>query len=294
MERYPSGAKNVSAEVNTAGAIKMVLGASVPNNLSVHLVGTGGMVLQLGTDSEGNSLTILHSGAIKFKHLGGSANDDDVAISEEIDGNKESAINGALTETVDGTRTSTVSGQHQLKADRVTVQAFSGYTLNAGELNTLISGKSQYNYALAVLENIILGGKISTIFAGGLVENIIAGAVTKNVLAGAMATNVAAGAYAVTVGAGAISITTGAGAIALSTALGAIAITATTAVAITGLAITITGASMVALTSPQVLLGAPFAPYGVARGLPMMPPSAPSLCWITGLPVMGSLMVRSL
>lgn len=28
------------------------------------------------------------------------------------------------------------------------MQGFSGYTLNAGEMNTPISGKSQYNYAL--------------------------------------------------------------------------------------------------------------------------------------------------
>jgi hypothetical protein len=294
VERAASGSRNISAEINTAGAIKMVLGAQVPNNVSLHVVGTGGVVMQLGADSEGNSLTILHSGAIKFKHVGGTANDSDVAISEEIDGNKESTINGTLAENIEGTRTSVVSGQHQLKADRVTIQGFSGYTLNAGELNQMISGKSQYNYALAVVENIILGGRLTTVFAGGVIENIIAGGATKTVLGGAMATTVAAGAYTVQVGAGAISITTGAGVIAISTGLGAISIAATTAIAITGLAVTINAGAMVAINSPQVLLGAAVAPWGVARGLPMMAPALPSLCWITGAPLMGSLMVRSI
>jgi hypothetical protein len=286
--------KNISAEVQMAGALKMVLGAAVPNNVSAHITGSGGIVLQLGTDSTGNSLTIIHSGAIKFKHVGGSANDDNVAISEEIDGNKESAINGTLTEQVEGTRTSTASGQHQIKADRLTLQGFGGITVNAGELNQLISGKSQYNYALAVVENIVAGGKLSTVFAGGVIENIIAGGATKTVFGGAMATSVAAGAYTVQVGTGAITISTGAGAIAISTGLGAVSIAATAAVSIAALAVTITAGTMVAINSPQVLLGAAFAPWGVVRGSAVLPPTTPSLCYITGFPYLGSVMVRSL
>jgi len=288
------GVKNISAEIQTAGAIKAILGAAAPNNVSLNVVGSGGAVLQLGTDSEGNSLTIIHSGAIKFKHVGGSANDDNVAISEEIDGNKETVINGTHTEQVEGTKTSTTSGQHQIKADRITMQGFSGYTLNAGEMNTLISGKSQYNYALAVLENIVAGGKITTVLAGGLIENIAAGGKTTTVLGGAMATTVAAGAYTLQVGTGAITITTGAGAIAISTAAGAVSIAATLAVSIAGLAVSITAGTMIALNAPQVMLGMAAAPYGVARGLPMMSPAMPSLCWITGRPLMGSLLVRSI
>ena len=292
VERGP--VKNISAEIQMAGALKMLLGAATPSNISAHITSEGGLVLQLGTDNQGNSLTINHTGAIKFNHIGGTMNDSGVAISEEIDGNKETTINGSHTEIVEGTKVSTVSGQHQVKADRLTLQGFSGYTLNAGEYNQLISGKSQYNHALAVIENIVAGGKISTVLAGGVAETIAAGASSKAVLGGAMSTTVAAGAYTVQVGTGAVTISTGAGAIAISTGVGAVSIAATAAVSIAGLAVSVTAGTLIALNAPQVLLGAAVAPWGVIRGLPVLPPTTYSPCWITGQPQMGSLMVRSI
>ena len=157
--------------------------------------------------AEGNSLTIVHQGAIKNIHKN-LLNNDGASLSEEVRGVKEIAVVGALQETIEGTRTSTVSGQCKFQADNITMNAFGGHTLNAGEENVLISGKSQYNYALAVLENIVAGGKVSAILAGGLIQNIAAGASVENVLGGAKTINVAAGAYSVVVGAGAINMTT--------------------------------------------------------------------------------------
>jgi hypothetical protein len=189
----------------------------------------------------------------------------------------------------------TVSGQHLTRADRVTINAFSGFSLNAGEVNQMVSGKSQYNHALAVLENIIAGGKVSTVLAGGRITTTAAGAVADNVLGGAKTVNVAAGAYTVSVGAGAVSIVTGAGAVALSTAAGALSIAAAAgAVSVTaGLALNLAAATICAITAPQILFGGPAAVLGVCRGTPMMPPGSPSLDWITGLPLQGSLVVRS-
>ena len=287
--------KNISAEVQMAGALKMRLGAAQPGNVSANITGAGGMVLNLGIDSEGNSLTINHTGAIKFKHTGSAAaNDDDVAISEEVDGNKESTISGEHNSIVNGSKKTTVGGQCLISAARLTLIADGGYTLNTGEINTTVVGKSQYNYALAVLENILAGGKISTIVAGGQVDTVFAGAVAKTVLGGAMTTTVAAGGYAVVVGAGAIAIGTAAGAIAIAAGAGAISIAAGAGIAISGLAVIVNAATTFAVNSPMVCLGSIAAPLGVSRGLPGLPPGVPSFCWITGLPVMGSALVRSM
>jgi hypothetical protein len=73
----------------------------------------------------------------------------------------------------------------------------------------------------------------------------------------------------------------------LGAAAGAVAITA-------GLAITLTSPLVVSIIAPQVLLGGPPAVLGVSRGLPMLPPLTPSLDWLTGLPLQGGAMVRSI
>ena len=295
FEKYPSGTRNISVEAALGGAIKGSIGATTPENLSMNLNCAGGLRLELGADSVGNSLTIIHHGAIKYQHAS-SIGDSDAAIQEETNGVKQITVNGTLSHFVDGTCDTTVSGQHSTKADRVVVQASGGHTLNCGEANIMVSGKSQYNYALAVLENIILGGKISTILAGGRIDNIAAGAVVQNVLGGATTINCAAGAYSVAVGTGAMNLATGAGAVSMATGAGAVSIAAGAgAVAVTaGLAVNMTASTAVSMLSPQVLLGGPPAVYGLARGMPMHPPGSPSLDWLTGLPLQGCATMRSL
>jgi hypothetical protein len=100
----------------------------------------------------------------------------------------------------------------------------------------------------------------------------------------------------VTVGAGAMSFTTGAGAVTLSTGAGAMSLTAGAgAMSLTsGLAMNLTAGLAISLLAPQILFGGPAAVLGVVRGLPAMPPGAPSLDYITGLPLMGSALVRSI
>jgi hypothetical protein len=293
VEDYPSGSKNISAEMNFAGAVKAFIGASAPDRISAHITLAGGLHLDVGRDSKGNAVTITYHSATKAVYAG-NPNEEDLASSIEVRGVKNSAITGAERKAIDGSKTTEVSGRYKLNADRVNVNAFQGASYNFGELNQLISGKSQLNYALQVLENIVAGGKISTIIAGGSIENILAGAKSTTVAAGAMTTTVPGGAYTVTVGTGALSISTAAGAVALSTAAGALSLAAGAgAMSLTaGLALNMTAAT-ISMVAPQVLVGGPAAVLGVCRGLPLLPPGAPSLDWITGLPLQGSASFRS-
>lgn len=294
VEDYPSGSKKVSAEMNLEGALKMFIGASNPDRVSAHITLEGGIHLDIGRDAKGNAVTTrYHSGSKTIYE--GNPNEDDVTVDLEVRGVKRSNISGAEVKVIEGSKQTIVSGNYQVGADRVNLNASSGASFNYGELNQLVSGKSQLNYALQVLENIVAGGKTSTILAGGLTQTVLAGAITYNAVAGAISFNATAGAFSVNVGTGAISMTTGAGAISLSTAAGAISIAAPSgAIAVTaGLALNLTAGLAISMISPQILLGGPAAVFGVCRGAPMMPPGSPSLDWITGLPLQGSAVVRS-
>lgn len=292
-ENYSS--KNISAEVNLEGCLKAHIGANSPERYSIHLTCDGGIFLDVGSDATGQCITTNFRGAIKNIYRGGSNSIDDVAHSIDIQGDAETNVSGTDLQVVKGSYQKTVDGSYTVKASTINLHGLNGFNSNVGGWNTTISGKTQNYYAMLYQETVALGGKICTILAGGHVENILAGAKTTTVAAGAVAVNCPAGAYSVTVGTGAISITTAVGAVSLSTGLGAISMTAGLgAIAITaGLAMNLTATTIIMLTAPRVNIGGPAAVLGVSRGTPMMPPGTPSLDWITGLPLMGSLMVGS-
>jgi hypothetical protein len=294
VEDYPSGSNRISAELNLEGALKAFIGASTPDRISAHLTLEGGLHLDVGRDAEGNALTVRYHSAVKTSYEG-NPNQDDVAVSTNVQGVKQSAISGAERKTIEGSKLTTVSGRASLNADRINHNAFSGFSGNYGELNLLVSGKSQLNYALAVIENIVVGGKTTTILAGGKTTTVAAGAVTTTAGAGAMNFNVPAGAYSVTVGTGAVSMTTAAGAMTLSTAAGAMSLSAGAgAVSVTaGLALNLTAATAINAVAPQVLIGGPAAVLGVCRGAPTLPPGVPTLDSLTGFPIPGSAQFRS-
>lgn len=292
VENYD--AKNISAEVNMTGALKVRLGAAKPDNISLHLVCEGGVHVEFGADSDGRSITYAYRGTVKNEYKG--TNDTDgVAHSDAVQGNAEKAISGNYTKSVQGAVDQKVSGGYSLQATKIALNGLSSVTATAGEWNLQVNGKSQLQYALAIIETIIAGGRVSTILAGGEIKNIVAGGAVTNIVAGGEVHNITAGGFITNVTAGAISLSTQAGAVSLLTAAGAIGISAAAgAVAITaGLACNIT-ATVISLISPQILLGGPPAVLGVSRGLPIMPPGVPSLCWITGLPLMGCAVVRSI
>jgi hypothetical protein len=292
VENYHT--KNVSAEINLEGGLKARIGAATPDKLSIHLTCEGGIFLDCGSGATGQAIKTHFRSSVQNSYHG-VMDEDDVARSASITGNDETTISGNDTQTVNGAYTKKVSGGHSLQASKVNINALNGYALSAGELAQFISGKTQNTFALQYMETIALGGKLSTTLAGAHVTTLLAGAMTYTIAAGAVAWNCAAGAYSITVGAGAISISTGAGAISMTTAAGAISMAAAAgAVAITaGLAVNITAAIAISLTSIQVLLGGPPAVLGVCRGLPMHPPGSPSLDWITSLPLQGCALIRS-
>jgi len=285
---------NISCEANLGGAFKARIGAAAPDKVSVHLSLEGGIHLDVGSDANGKAITTHYHSSVQTNYTG-VPDTDDVARSANIVGNDETTISGNDVQIVNGAYSKKVSGGYALQCSRGNVNAFSGYTLNAGELNLLISGKTQANYAMQIMETIALGGRLTTVLAGAVTETLLAGAKTTTVAAGATTFNNAAGAFTINVGAGAINVTTGAGAISVTTGAGALSLTAGAgAVAITaGLAMNLTAAVAINLTSVQVLLGGPAAVLGVCRGLPMHPPGSPSLDWITSLPLQGCALIRS-
>lgn len=295
VENYPSGTRNISAELSLQGALKAYIGSAVPSRISAHITCAGGVHLDIGRDAAGNAVTIQYHSGVKTI-ADGNPNADGVAADEEIRGIKRLKVTGKHEQAVDGTKLDTISGMYQTKADRYNLNAFSGVSINAGEMNQMISGKTQLNHAAQVLENIALGGKTSTILAGGLTQTVAAGAITYTATAGATTFNNPAGAFNVVVGTGALSMTVASGAVTLSTAAGAVSISAAAgAVSMTaGLAMNLTAATAINFVAAQYLVGGPAAVLGVSRGLALLPPGAPSLDYITNAPLQGSATFRSI
>lgn len=295
VDRYPQ-TKNISAEVNMGGAMKMFLGSSNPDKVSLYLSMEGGIKAVLGHNADtGNAIDVTYNCGVS-QTFAGSQNVDNLAYQQEIQGNASMVCTGDLSQAIFGSMNSISNGAYNIRADQVNINGMTGVAVTSGDMAMTITGKTQNNFALAVIENVVAGGYIKTVLAGAYLQTIAAGAVTFNTLAGATVFNNPAGAFNITVGTGAIAITTASGAVTLSTGAGALALSAGGgAVTITaGLALTLTSGVLISLTAPQVLLGGPPAALGVARGTPMMPPGAPSLDWFTGLPLQGSAMVRSI
>lgn len=289
VERYPDGTKNVSAEVNMLGALKAFIGAASPSNTSINLTCEGGITANIGSNSDGRALDLTYHSSVQTNYQG-TPDGDNVAFSENVSGARQAYCSGISTENVGGQKTTTVNGGYQVFADRMNLNCNSGYSMSVSDFSGTIGGKTQFNYALAVIENIVAGGKISTVLAGALVTTVAAGAILTTAGAGAIV-DTAGAAYTMTAGAAA-SFTAG-GAIS-QTAAGAISQTAGAAVAITAAAaFTATGGAAASLIGVQCLLGGPAAVLGISRGIPMMPPGAPSLDWITGLPLQGCAVSRS-
>lgn len=289
---------NVSAEVNLEGALKVFTGAAKPDGVSVHWTCEGSFIIDTGhtTGDPGGAGFQLRShskGELSFQ--GGDA-DDGSALDIITNGTRNDVTTGAHIEQVQGSKSSTVNGAYQQLADRIQFHASQGFTGNYGDLSNTVSGKTVMNYAQLYQETVVTGGKLCTIMAGAYANNIAAGALSFNTVAGATSFANPAGAFSITVGTGAIAAQTAAGAVTLSTAAGAMSLSAG-AGAITmnaGLALNILSGVVVSVSAPQILLGGPLAVLGVSRGLPMMPPGAPSLDWITGSPLQGSAVVRSM
>ena len=295
VEDYASGSSNISAEVSMMGALKAYIGASNPDRISAHLTFEGGIHLDIGRDSQGNAVTVQYHSGVK-SIADGNPNQDDIAREEQTRGTKVTSVTGQDLTNIDGTRNPVISGLERVDADRINFNAFSGVSINAGEMNQMISGETQINYAKKYQETVATGGKTLTILTGGETQTILAGSKSSTVVAGSttftnvagsFGVNVGTGSFQATVASGSISISTAAGAMSLSAAAGAVSLTS-------GLAMNLTAAIAVSIIAPQTLVGGPAAVLGVCRGTPAMPPGSPSLDIITNLPLFGSAVFRSI
>jgi hypothetical protein len=294
VEKYSTGTKNVSAEINMEGALKARIGASKPDNIALHLTLEGGAVFDFRGGASGAGLQFRTHSSYVIEAQGVPDNNN-LAYSEKLQGARESYTKANSSEIVEGSKGTHVSGGYSMLADRLSMNAHSGFGLNAGSIDVLSSGKSQYQYAQQVIETIVTGGKTTMILAGGVTETAAVGNWTTNVLGGSMSTTVAAGSYTVSIGTGSVSLSTATGAMTLSSAAGTVAISAGLAVSLTaGTTLNLTAPTSVTLTSAQVMVGGPAASLGVCRGAPMLPPGTPSLDYITGLPLQGAATFRSL
>jgi len=294
VEGYPSGSRNISGEINLMGALKAYIGASAPDRISAHVTCEGGIHLDIGRDADGNAITVRYRSGVKSIYEG-NPNSNDVTVEESIIGVKQTTITGAEITSIQGAQKTVVNGLVGFECDRFTVNGSGGVTINGGELNMTVTGKSQLQYALPLISTIVAGGELKTVIAGGFIQTVLAGAMVYTAAAGAVTFNCAAGAFNIVVGTGAIAASTGAGAVSLSTASGALSLAAAAgAVAITsGLALTLTAGATCVIFAPILLLGGPTAVLGVARGIPTFPPGTPTLDYITGLPLMGAATVLS-
>ncbi len=296
VERYPSGSKNVSVEANFGGAVKAFLGADTVFGASLIADLAGGIKARIGHLSTGRAIDIEYGSLVKQTFTGSPADTEGngIVLDTTVIGNENKTLTGDHIMAAYGAITHTANGGYTVLADGVSMSGQGGYTGNFGGLQMTVTDKSNYNYALQVTKNILAGGEVNTIVAGGLADTILAGARSYTTTAGVTSFNNPGGAFNITVGAGAFSVSVGGGAITL-TAGAAVSVSAAATLSMSaGGPISLSSPVLVSLDAPQVLLGGLLAVLGVCRGTPALPPGTPSLDYITGLPLQGGAMVRSI
>lgn len=288
-ESYGDNVKGVSADVNLLGALKLFLGSASPTKTSLFAKFDGGIKAEIGRNTDtGNSLDIVFTGPVKNNYIGATDAQGN-GLSTNVSGKYAVTVSGDKNIQTGGSLNIVANGAATTKADKIVHQAISGYTINASGFQQTVTGMTYLTYAQLKTETIATGGELKNVMAGAVVETVAGGAksVTVN---GALTTNVTA---AITETSGA-AIAQTSGAAFTVTAGAAYSLNATAAVSLTaGAVMTLTAPPGIALVSANVMLGSPAAAFGVARGIPAMPPGSPTLDYITGLPLLGSLGVRS-
>jgi hypothetical protein len=277
------------------GGVKAHIGASQPDRLSLNLDLDGGIKLNLGGDKNGNAIDVTYRAGVKHTYAGAS-NNDQVALSQNVQGTREEATSGDHRQVVQGNKTSHVSGKHMVRADQLSQQAINAFNGNYGSLNMLVSGKTSGQYADAVEEKVVKGGRKLTILAGGLSHTLPTGDFTQDVLTGKTTFACKAGDYKVDVGVGGVTIMTKSGAYNLATKLGNMSLEATagTVSMKAGLSMTLTAKVSCTIEAAMVNLGKSSASLGVCRGTTALPEGSPTLDPITGAPLLGSALIRSI
>lgn len=293
VDHYSSGTKNVSAEVNLEGALKMRLGASKPDGIAWHLTLEGGAVFDFKGSANGAGLQFRTHSSYTVEARG-VPDLDNIAYSENLQGNRRAFCSGDSTEEIKGAKIQNINGGNTITADRQNINVMNGYGLNAGSVDVMVSGKTQNRYAQSVSTTIVTQGSDTTVMQGDVTELLLLGDKTIDVIGGSMETSVIAGHYKVDVLTGGIQMSSTIGAVSISSSINSISTSSGLGTSITaGTTIDTSAGISTTISSPLVSIGSAAAALGVARATPMMPPNSPSMCWITGAPLMGCAVIRS-
>lgn len=285
-----------SVEGELKGSAKLVLGGNRRDNESLDLRTQGGLTWNLGTlNRTKRSLDVQAAGGLNFEVRQSDANGDGARF--VITGNYQLAVDGGIgVIAANGDHLEETSGKREIKAESMAVQVGSGdYNENVlSNKNVTIQGELTSSYGEGTTTTIVSGGESTDIlfgnstltFAAPAQRNIVfqsagthsitaVGAL--NIERSAMGTGTYSfqaptGSYSVNLGAGSISLNAGAGNVNISPG----------AVRLAAPAISLTG---------SVALGTAQAPNAVVGGVPG---PSPHIDFVTGLPLTGNPIVRTL
>ena len=285
-----------SVEAELKGSAKIVMGGNRRDNESLDLSAQGGFKWGLGTLTRTKrSLDLTAQGGLSFQVLAPDANGDGARL--VIQGNYQLAVDGGIgISAANGDHLESTTGKREIAAEAMSVQVGSG-DLNESVLsnrNTTVQGTQVQTIGQGTETTITSGGEDTEIllgnstltFAAPAQRNIVfQSAGTHSIQAtgslnvsrsstgtGTYSFNAPTGSYTVGLGAGSIALNAGAGSLNISP--GAARIQAPD--------ISLTG---------SVSLGTATATLAVVGGIPG---PSPHIDFITGLPLTGNPVVRTL
>lgn len=279
--------KGKSIDANIQGLLKAVFGSDENSGRkSIDISTLGGVDLDIGRDSDGNSINLTISGKIKKTFTGS----DNQGISDESNymGSTLRTVAGSHYDNIGGHLIQQIGGSHSVEATSITHNSGpGGYRSKvAGDNVVTVLGKTNEQYAqlhlmffaLGTSRLSIAGIDSSTVLAGSIARTLVAGvSMTDTVFIGNMIETVAAGNMLMTVGVGSMSATVGSGALTLTCAAGP-------ATLASALVTSVLSTTMNNLSAPFTKIGATTVGFAVA-GVPG--PPAPHLDYITGIPILG-------
>jgi hypothetical protein len=285
-----------SLDGNMEGSAKLILGGDKEENISLDLTASGGLRWSLGSLSRSQrSLDLKAQGGIHVEVLSSDTNGN--ALSYRLKGNAEMALQGSYGLQVSGgDHIEVTTGKRDITATALSITVAEGDSnLNVlSNTNETIQGEVTRNIGKGVTTTIVSGGEDTSIlsgnsrlrfaspaqrslqFASSGTHSITSTAslnVTRRAAGnGSYAFEAPTGTYAVRLGAGSISLASGAGSLTISPAT----------IKLQAGAISLVG---------SVALGTAQAPNAVVGGVPG---PSPHVDFITGLPLFGNPLVRTL
>lgn len=279
--------KGKSVDLNIQGLVKAIIGSD-PNSrkTSMDLRLVGGLNLDIGANSDGNSVEVTLHGGVLQRIVNNPASNAP-AFQQQVGGSSLKTVSATDMALIGGNSVEEIGGDKSIVATSFLANAGAGgyKVTSAGDWGMTILGKTQHQFAqlststwaLGKMQMILAGVDTTTHLAGARTTTLVAGAMSDTVVTGAKSTTVATGAMSFTVGAGSLSATVGAGSLSLTCGGGPVSITS-------GLINSLTAATMNVLTAPFHKIGASVAGFAMA-GIPG--PPGPMIDYLLGIPHLG-------